>query len=178
MLPNDEQERDMLLDKMQLLRSVTNSDAMSETSIIMDATRYIQELKDKVGRANQESEFAAASLISTNNTNSSSPSCPHLDGPARPPTPTAGHHCRRPATAASLRPPPLATGHLSTVLFAAAGIRPMPPEFGQSSRSHFVLVSRQEIRWSFTTDTHRLTVLPPPYYPATNGSDCPDCPRN
>ncbi|CAH9057948.1 unnamed protein product [Cuscuta epithymum] len=76
MLPNDEQERDMLLDKMQLLRSVTNSDAMSETSIIMDATRYIQELKDKVGRANQESEFAAASLISTNNTNSSSPSCP------------------------------------------------------------------------------------------------------
>ncbi|CAH9098266.1 unnamed protein product [Cuscuta europaea] len=77
MLPNNEQERDMLHDKMQLLRSITNSDAMSETSIIMDASKYIQELKDKVGRANQDLEFAAASLISTNNnTNSSSPSCP------------------------------------------------------------------------------------------------------
>ncbi|XP_019192195.1 PREDICTED: transcription factor SCREAM2-like [Ipomoea nil] len=62
-----EQKRTTLHEKLQLLRSVTNSHAVSETSIIVDASKYIQELKQKVERANQE---LAASQIS------SSSSCP------------------------------------------------------------------------------------------------------
>ncbi|VFQ99511.1 unnamed protein product [Cuscuta campestris] len=68
---------------MQLLRSVTNSQAMSETSIIRDASKYIEELKQKVETANQHMLLASsASIVSTddninydinNNPSSSSP---------------------------------------------------------------------------------------------------------
>ncbi|XP_031110058.1 transcription factor SCREAM2-like [Ipomoea triloba] len=57
-----EQKRTTLHEKLQLLRSVTNSHAVSETSIIVDASKYIQELKQKVEIANQE---LAASQISS-----------------------------------------------------------------------------------------------------------------
>lgn len=39
-----------LHEKLQLLRSITNSHALSETSIIVDASRYIEKLKQKVER--------------------------------------------------------------------------------------------------------------------------------
>ncbi|KAL8102779.1 transcription factor bHLH61-like [Apium graveolens] len=43
-----------LHEKLQLLRSLTNSQAQRETSIILDAAKYIQELKQKVERLNQD----------------------------------------------------------------------------------------------------------------------------
>ncbi|XP_051213661.1 transcription factor bHLH61 [Lolium perenne] len=43
-----------LHEKMQILRSITHSHALSNTSIIMDASEYIKELKQKVVRLNQE----------------------------------------------------------------------------------------------------------------------------
>ncbi|CBI18067.3 uncharacterized protein LOC100241403 isoform X2 [Vitis vinifera] len=51
-----------LYEKLQLLRSVTNSSAHSKTSIIVDATKYIEDLKQKVDRLNQDvatSQFSA-----------------------------------------------------------------------------------------------------------------------
>ncbi|XP_059669813.1 transcription factor SCREAM2-like isoform X2 [Cornus florida] len=45
------------------LRSATNSSAVNKTSIIVDASKYIQELKEKVDRLNQE--VGATSRIST-----------------------------------------------------------------------------------------------------------------
>ncbi|GLT27632.1 hypothetical protein SLA2020_026160 [Shorea laevis] len=41
-------------EKLQLLRSVTNSHALNETSVIVDASKYIEELKKKVERLNQD----------------------------------------------------------------------------------------------------------------------------
>ncbi|CAH8361791.1 unnamed protein product [Eruca vesicaria subsp. sativa] len=43
-----------LREKFQLLRSITNSNAESETSIIMDASKYIKKLKQKVEKINNE----------------------------------------------------------------------------------------------------------------------------
>ena len=43
-----------LHEKLQTLRSITHSHALSNTSIIMDASEYIKELKQKVVRFNQE----------------------------------------------------------------------------------------------------------------------------
>ncbi|XP_057979422.1 uncharacterized protein LOC131165539 [Malania oleifera] len=43
-----------LHEKLQLLRSITHSPALNETSIIMDASKYIEELKQKVERLNQD----------------------------------------------------------------------------------------------------------------------------
>ncbi|KAK8495099.1 hypothetical protein V6N13_038730 [Hibiscus sabdariffa] len=40
--------------KLQRLRSAINSTAINKTSIIVDASRYIQELKEKVEMLNQE----------------------------------------------------------------------------------------------------------------------------
>ncbi|XP_022760970.1 transcription factor SCREAM2-like isoform X1 [Durio zibethinus] len=40
--------------RLQKLRSVTNSTAVNKTSIIVDASRYIEELKEKVEKLNQE----------------------------------------------------------------------------------------------------------------------------
>ncbi|KAK6943399.1 hypothetical protein RJ641_024501 [Dillenia turbinata] len=49
-----EQKRAALYEKLQLLRSVTHSSALNKTSIIVDATKYIEELKKKVERLNQD----------------------------------------------------------------------------------------------------------------------------
>ncbi|XVF20401.1 hypothetical protein REPUB_Repub11eG0195300 [Reevesia pubescens] len=40
--------------KLQLLRSITNSHAHSKTSIILDATKYIEELKQRVESLNED----------------------------------------------------------------------------------------------------------------------------
>ncbi|XP_072961340.1 transcription factor bHLH61-like isoform X5 [Typha angustifolia] len=49
-----EHKRVGLHEKLQLLRSITNSHALNDTSIIIDASKYIEELKQKVIRLNQE----------------------------------------------------------------------------------------------------------------------------
>ncbi|KAE9596223.1 putative transcription factor bHLH family [Lupinus albus] len=55
-----EQKR-ALHEKLQLLRSITNSHALTKTSIIIDASKYIEELKEKVGRLNEEIATAETS---------------------------------------------------------------------------------------------------------------------
>ncbi|XP_052184813.1 transcription factor bHLH61-like isoform X2 [Diospyros lotus] len=50
-----------LHEKLHLLRSITNSHALEETSIILDASKYIGELKRKVERLNQDIETAQSS---------------------------------------------------------------------------------------------------------------------
>ncbi|KAK9290280.1 hypothetical protein L1049_008447 [Liquidambar formosana] len=49
-----EQKRAALYEKLQQLRSVTNSTALNKTSIIVDASKYIEELKQKVKRLDKE----------------------------------------------------------------------------------------------------------------------------
>ncbi|KAA8539512.1 hypothetical protein F0562_026204 [Nyssa sinensis] len=49
-----EHKRAALHEKLQLLRSITNSHAQSKTSIIVDASKYIEELQHKVERLNQD----------------------------------------------------------------------------------------------------------------------------
>ncbi|XP_030534665.1 transcription factor SCREAM2-like isoform X2 [Rhodamnia argentea] len=49
-----EQKRAVLHEKLQLLRSMTNSHALNKTSIIVDASKYIKELKQKVERLNED----------------------------------------------------------------------------------------------------------------------------
>ncbi|KAK9167986.1 hypothetical protein Syun_000126 [Stephania yunnanensis] len=49
-----ENKRTVLYEKLQLLRSVTSSHAQSNTAIIRDASKYIEELKQKVERLNQD----------------------------------------------------------------------------------------------------------------------------
>uniref|UniRef100_A0A7N0ZXK8 Plant bHLH transcription factor ACT-like domain-containing protein n=1 Tax=Kalanchoe fedtschenkoi TaxID=63787 RepID=A0A7N0ZXK8_KALFE len=49
-----ERKRAILHERLQLLRSITNSHAQSNTSIIVDASNYIEELKNKVEQLNQE----------------------------------------------------------------------------------------------------------------------------
>ncbi|KAG8380929.1 hypothetical protein BUALT_Bualt06G0067700 [Buddleja alternifolia] len=49
-----EHKRETFHDKLQLLRSITNSHAMTETSIVVDASNYIKDLKQKVELLNQE----------------------------------------------------------------------------------------------------------------------------
>ncbi|OAY38336.1 uncharacterized protein LOC110624550 [Manihot esculenta] len=56
-----ENKRAALHEKLQLLRSITNSPALNKTSIIVDATKYIEELKQKVERLNQDIESSQAS---------------------------------------------------------------------------------------------------------------------
>ncbi|XP_012483903.1 transcription factor SCREAM2 isoform X1 [Gossypium raimondii] len=48
-----EHKRAALHEKLQLLRSITNSHAVNKTTIIVDASKYIEELKQKVERLNQ-----------------------------------------------------------------------------------------------------------------------------
>ncbi|KAJ9185454.1 hypothetical protein P3X46_005092 [Hevea brasiliensis] len=48
------------------LRDVTNSTGMNKTSIIVDASKYIEELKEKVERLNQEVGTSQASATSQN----------------------------------------------------------------------------------------------------------------
>lgn len=54
-----------LHEKLQLLRSITNSHAINKTSVLLDASKYIQELKQKVERLNQD--IASAQSSSENN---------------------------------------------------------------------------------------------------------------
>ncbi|XP_019436103.1 PREDICTED: uncharacterized protein LOC109342614 [Lupinus angustifolius] len=56
-----EQKRTALHEKLQLLRSITNSHASSKTSIINDASKYIEKLKKKVERLNQDMATAETS---------------------------------------------------------------------------------------------------------------------
>ncbi|KAL3715263.1 hypothetical protein ACJRO7_007060 [Eucalyptus globulus] len=49
-----ERKRAALYQKLQQLRAATNSAAVNKTSIIVDATKYISKLKEKVERLNQE----------------------------------------------------------------------------------------------------------------------------
>ncbi|KAL5799772.1 hypothetical protein ACOSQ3_032868 [Xanthoceras sorbifolium] len=50
-----------LHEKLQLLRSITNSHALNKTSIIVDASKYIEELKQKVESLNQDIATAQTS---------------------------------------------------------------------------------------------------------------------
>ncbi|KAM7491867.1 hypothetical protein LguiA_034788 [Lonicera macranthoides] len=54
MVSREQRKAAQLHEKLQLLRSITNSHSVSETSIIVDASKYIEELKDKVERLNEE----------------------------------------------------------------------------------------------------------------------------
>ncbi|XP_039824362.1 uncharacterized protein LOC120686249 isoform X2 [Panicum virgatum] len=47
--------------KLQLLRSITKSDAANKTSILVDASKYIKELKDKVEEASTVASAADSS---------------------------------------------------------------------------------------------------------------------
>ncbi|XP_022134038.1 uncharacterized protein LOC111006410, partial [Momordica charantia] len=49
-----EHKKAVLHEKLQLLRSITNSHALNKASIIVDASKYIEELKQKVERLNQD----------------------------------------------------------------------------------------------------------------------------
>ncbi|MFS7968906.1 hypothetical protein Hanom_Chr09g00802971 [Helianthus anomalus] len=49
-----EHKKAALHEKLQLLRSITNSHAKEDTSIIVDASRYIKELKQKIDILNQD----------------------------------------------------------------------------------------------------------------------------
>ncbi|XP_076952501.1 transcription factor bHLH61-like [Bidens hawaiensis] len=49
-----EHKKAALHEKLQLLRSVTNSHAEEDTSIIIDASKYIKELKQKIDLLNQD----------------------------------------------------------------------------------------------------------------------------
>ncbi|XP_074585301.1 uncharacterized protein LOC141841073 [Curcuma longa] len=66
-----EQKRAALHEKLQLLRSLTDSHALRKSSIILDASKYIQDLKQKVGRLKQESACAQTQALQ----NSNSPLC-------------------------------------------------------------------------------------------------------
>lgn len=57
-----EHKRAVLHEKLQLLRSVTHSHAIDTPSIIVDATKYIEELKQKVDKLNEEIAEDNASL--------------------------------------------------------------------------------------------------------------------
>ncbi|KAI3705003.1 hypothetical protein L1987_75233 [Smallanthus sonchifolius] len=47
-------KKDVLHENLQILRSITNSHATNDSSIIQDASKYIQELKQKVEILNNE----------------------------------------------------------------------------------------------------------------------------
>ncbi|ESR49098.1 hypothetical protein WN944_018107 [Citrus x changshan-huyou] len=56
MVSREHKKAAALHEKLQLLRSITNSHALSKTSIIVDASNYIEELKQKVERLNRDIE--------------------------------------------------------------------------------------------------------------------------
>ncbi|CAD6216698.1 unnamed protein product [Miscanthus lutarioriparius] len=63
-----------LHEKLQILRSITHSRALSDASIIMDASEYIEELKQKVVRLKQEmacEEAAAGGALQLKHSSSS-----------------------------------------------------------------------------------------------------------
>ncbi|KAL9418695.1 hypothetical protein AB3S75_036615 [Citrus x aurantiifolia] len=61
MVSREHKKAAALHEKLQLLRSITNSHALSKTSIIVDASNYIEELKQKVERLNRDIENAQTS---------------------------------------------------------------------------------------------------------------------
>ncbi|ONI24746.1 hypothetical protein PRUPE_2G259900 [Prunus persica] len=63
-----EHKRAALYEKLQLLRSITNSHALNKTSIIVDASKYIEELKQKVERLNEDAANAQTSSSSSDQT--------------------------------------------------------------------------------------------------------------
>ncbi|KAI4302445.1 hypothetical protein MLD38_038190 [Melastoma candidum] len=56
-----EQKRAALREKLQFLRSITNSRAIDETAIVVDASKYIRELKHKVERLSRDISCADSS---------------------------------------------------------------------------------------------------------------------
>ncbi|KAJ7950085.1 Transcription factor SCREAM2 [Quillaja saponaria] len=54
-----------LHDKLELLRAVTNSSALNKASIIVDASKYIEDLKRKVERLNSEIGTSTSSTMSS-----------------------------------------------------------------------------------------------------------------
>ncbi|MBA0854454.1 hypothetical protein Goshw_000084, partial [Gossypium schwendimanii] len=54
-------------EQLQQLRSLTNSTAVNKTSIIVDASRYIEELKDKVDKMSQETATSSHASTSSQN---------------------------------------------------------------------------------------------------------------
>ncbi|KAJ4830602.1 hypothetical protein Tsubulata_040122 [Turnera subulata] len=61
MVSRESKRTTALHEKLQLLRSITNSQALNNASIIVDASNYIQELKEKVERVNQDIAAAQTS---------------------------------------------------------------------------------------------------------------------
>ncbi|CAB4312391.1 unnamed protein product [Prunus armeniaca] len=61
------QKRASVSKKLQSLRSISNSHAHSKTSIILDASKYIQDLKRKLEQMNQEIIAAARSSSAAQN---------------------------------------------------------------------------------------------------------------
>ncbi|XP_061943868.1 uncharacterized protein LOC133668150 isoform X1 [Populus nigra] len=55
-----EQEREAMFKKLQLLRSITNSHAHDKASVILDASKYIKDLKQRVEILNQDIATAAS----------------------------------------------------------------------------------------------------------------------
>ncbi|XP_058214729.1 transcription factor SCREAM2-like isoform X2 [Rhododendron vialii] len=49
-----DRKKEALYEKLKQLRSVTHSTAVNKTSIIVDASKYIEELKEKVQKLNQD----------------------------------------------------------------------------------------------------------------------------
>ncbi|KAF7042606.1 hypothetical protein CFC21_052163 [Triticum aestivum] len=68
MMSRERKKAAALQEKLQLLRSLTHSHALSNTSIIMDASKYIKELKQKVVMLNQEIACAAQDSCSRQTT--------------------------------------------------------------------------------------------------------------
>ncbi|XP_022741267.1 transcription factor bHLH61-like [Durio zibethinus] len=59
MVSREHKRAGVMHEKLQLLRSITNSHALNKTSIIIDASKYIEELKQKVERLNHDITAAA-----------------------------------------------------------------------------------------------------------------------
>ncbi|KAF3616342.1 hypothetical protein BC332_15594 [Capsicum chinense] len=70
MVSREQKRAAVLHEKLQLLRSITKSHAISESSIILDASKYIQELKHKVERLNQDITTTTSQSNSNNKTSS------------------------------------------------------------------------------------------------------------
>ncbi|KAI3470941.1 hypothetical protein Pfo_027604 [Paulownia fortunei] len=66
MVSREQYEREALPDKLQLLRSITSSHAMNETSTVVDALNYIKGLKLKVERLIMNEAIATAEESSSN----------------------------------------------------------------------------------------------------------------
>ncbi|KAF1864392.1 hypothetical protein Lal_00022050 [Lupinus albus] len=61
MVSREQKRTTTMHEKLQLLRSITNSHASSKTSILNDASKYIEKLKKKVERLNQDMATAQTS---------------------------------------------------------------------------------------------------------------------